>query len=99
MATQTFQFYSNSEGSTASLVYDDVALTVSGVLVHVPAKASTVIVNAMFSGIPVHLTYPAGTDTTFSFMIPLPITIKTMRNGSMGINMPWFQSVSIVVSG
>jgi hypothetical protein len=99
MVTQTVQFFSDSNGSTASLVYDDVAMTASGVLVHVPVNAKTVIVNAVISNTPISLTYPAGTDTVYLFASPMPISFVTTRSGGQGISMPWFEQVSIAIAG
>jgi hypothetical protein len=42
VATQGLQFYSNADGSTAALVYDDVTMLASGVQVHVPATGKAV---------------------------------------------------------
>lgn len=99
MATQSVQFYTNSDGSTAALVFDDVAMTASGVLVHVPQGARAVQVQAVISGQPVELNYGPGTDTTFSFSQALPISFITAPNGGQGIDMPWFGSFTVAVNG
>ena len=99
MATQGLQFYSNADGSTATLVYDDVAMTASGVQVHVPATAKTVIVSAVIGGQPVNLKYPPGTDTTYSFATALPLTIGTDARGRLTKSMPWLGSVGVAVEG
>jgi hypothetical protein len=99
MVAQTLQFYSNADGSTASLVYDDVAMTASGVQVHVPATAKQVRVHAVIGGQPIDLAYPPGTDTTFSFPSPMPISISTDANGRLTKSMPWLTSVGVAVDG
>jgi hypothetical protein len=99
VATQGLQFYSNADGSTATLVYDDVAMTASGVLVHVPAAAQTVTVRAVISGQPVNLVYPPGTDTTFP-LPSLPIGTRTNAKGQQVMDMSsWLGSVGASVSG
>lgn len=95
MAIQTVRFFENSDGATGDLVYDDQAMTASGVLVHVPADAKAVMVSAVIGGQEINVTYPPGTDTTFSFGAPLPISYMTAPNGNQGISMPWFGSVGI----
>jgi hypothetical protein len=99
VATQGLEFYSNADGSTATLVYDDVAMTASGVQVHVPATAKAVTVRAVISGQPVNLSYPPGTDTTYAFPTGLPFTIGTDARGRLTKNMPWLTSVGVSVSG
>jgi hypothetical protein len=99
VATQGLQFYSNSDGSTATLVYDDVAMTASGVLVHVPATGKAVRVHAVIGGQPVNLTYPPGTDTTYSFATGLPLTIGTDARGRLTKSMPWLSSVGVAIDG
>ena len=99
MATKTARFYSNSDGSTADLVYDDVAMTSSGVLVHLPVGAKPVTATAVINGTPVSVTYQPGTDITFSFGSALPITFVTTKSGGQGISMPWFGSVGFSVGG
>lgn len=92
------RFYTNSDGSTADMVYDDQAMTASGVLVHVPAGASPVVVDAIIAGQPVSVTYPPGTDVTFAFTQPLPIAFTTTKSGGQGIAMSWLESFSASVS-
>lgn len=95
MATRTNRFYSNADGSTADLVYDDIAMTASGVLVHVPQGSSSLVVNAVVGGQPIAVTYPGGTDTTFQFPSPLPVSFVTTKSGDQGVSAPWLASVSI----
>ena len=99
MATQSVQFYSNADGSTASLVYDDVAMTASGVQIHVPAGARTVTVNAVISGQPVNEVYSAGPDAFYSFASPLPIALLTTSKGTTGFSLTWLSSVCVSVNG
>ena len=99
MATQGLQFYSNADGSTATLVYDDVAMTASGVQVHVPATGKAVRVHAVISGQPVNIAYPPGTDTTFAFPTGLPLTIGTDARGRLTKSMPWLSSVGVAIDG
>lgn len=98
MAAKTFQFYSNSDGATAELLWDDATMLASGVLIHVPQTGKTVNVSAHIAGKLIELVYPAGTDTTYTFKTPLPVTIGVNRLGLPKLDMStWLGSVGVAV--
>lgn len=95
MAEQTVNIYSGGDGATADMMWNDVAMTASGVQVHIPPDGNQRIVTAVIGGQPVNVTYPPGTDTFFSFPEALPVAIKTNFKNFRGLDLPWFGSFGV----
>lgn len=99
MTIQTIPIYWDAGGTTAALVYDDVAMTASGILVHVPAGAKTVFVKSIINSTPKAVSYPGGTDTTFIFTSALPVSFVATRGAAQGITTAWFGQFCIGING
>lgn len=95
MAERANNFYAGGDGASANLIWDDVTMLASGVHVTVPKNGRRRVVSAVINKQPVSLTYDPGTDTIFSFPVPLAVSFVQTRRGTEGMVISGFGSFGV----